>query len=392
MDGQVAIVGIGEVPSGRYPERTSLEAALTCARQAIEDAGLSVRDIDAVLVAPAFADAAYNLDAALGRLVEDLGMRDRARVVMSVNSGGSTGERMVRIARGLIATGQARFVLCTHADKFTELTREQVLRFFAIAGFDKQFELPYGLTYNSIGSLAAVRYMYETGATEEHIASVAVSMRAWAALNPNAKHFGAPLTLAEVLATPVIQWPIRSAMAPPPADGGSSFVVAGAKDAGRLRDRAAYLIADASRMRTFSFTQHDDLTRMGWADVGSEAYAEAGLAPTDIGIAEIYMSYPPLHLILLEELGFCRRGEAGPFVAAGNTLPGGALPMATNGEAIGSGHTGSGVGVANVVETARQLMGAAGDRQVKDVEFVLETACGGSYMDANVSIWSVRPR
>jgi acetyl-CoA acetyltransferase len=383
----VAIVGVGESTHGRFPDRTSLEVALDVSRQAIDNASLTPGDIDAVLVAPAFADTAFNTNITFGRLAEELGMRDRAKLSMQVSAGGSTGERLVRVARALIQSGQARYVLCTHTDKFSQLTTEGVLSFFAAAGFDTDYEAPYGLTYNSIASLCAQRYMHETGSTEEHLAHMTSALRAWSALDPTARSYGKPLTPQQALDSPVIQWPIRASMAPPPADGGSAFVVASAADAKSLRESPAYVLSEASRVRTFSFTQHDDMTRMGWADVGREAFDEAGITPSHVGIANLYMAYPIFHLILLEELGFCERGSAGEFVAAGEVAPGGSLPVMTNGDAIGHGHTGAGVGVATIVESARQLFGEAGERQVPDLEFVLETSAGGSYMDANVTIF-----
>lgn len=382
----VAIVGVGEVQHGRFPERTSLEMALGASAEAVEHAKLAAADIDAVVAAPAFADPAFNTDVTFGRLADELGMRDSAKLAMQVSAGGSTGERMMRTARGLIETEQARFVLCVHSDKFSELSSDDIVRFFAAAGFDSEFEIPYGMTYNTIGSLAALRYFHETGATEDDLAHMTASLRQWGAIKPTAKNYGKPLSVDEVLGSPILQWPIRAAMAPPPADGASAFIMASASDAAALRDQAAYIWSEASRMRTYSFTQHHDVTRMGWAEVGHEAIQEAGISLRDIGIAQLYMAYPIFHLLLLEELGFCERGGAGEFVRSGATLPGGQLPVMTNGDALGNGHTGAGVGVATVVESARQLMGEAGARQVPDLEFVLESSAGGSYMDVNVTI------
>jgi acetyl-CoA C-acetyltransferase len=392
MDHSVAIVGIGETRHGRFADRTSLQMALEASQEAIAHAGLQPREIDAVIIAPAFADSAFNTDMAFGRLVEELGMRDSARLVLQAGAGGSTGDRLLRISRGLIASGQARYTLCVHADKFSELTKEQILEFFAVAGFDTEFEAPYGVTYNTIAGLTAQRWMHETGATERAIADMASSLREWASLDPNAASFGKPLSTEEALAARVLQWPIRTSMAPPPADGGSAFVVASAQDAKALRESAAYLVGEASRVRTYSFTQHDDFTRMGWAQVADEAFAEARLSRDNVGIAQFYVAYPIFHLILLEEFGFAPRGAVEEFVAAGSTRPGGRLPVMTNGDAIGHGHTGSGVGVATLVDTARQLMGEAGDRQVPGLEFAVEASAGGSYMDTNVALFGREAR
>lgn len=388
----VAIVGVGEVPHGRYPERSSLEMAITVCLEAVTNAGLSPREVDAILVAPAFADQAFGIDMAFGRLVEEIGMRDSAGLVLQAGAGGSSGERLLRIARGLIDSGQARRVLCVHADKFSQLSKQQILQFFAVAGFDTEFETPYGMTYNSIASLSAQRYFHETGAGEQALADMTSSLRAWSALDPNAASFGKPLTSEQALESPVLQWPIRGSMAPPPADGASAFLVTSARDAAAMKESAAYVLGEASRIRTYSFTQHDDVTRMGWADVGKEALAEAGVTVDQIGLAQLYMAYPIFHLLLLEELGFCERGVAPEFVASGATRPGGRLPVMTNGDAIGHGHTGAGVGVATIVDTARQLMGEAGERQIPDLEFAIETSAGGSYMDANVTVFGREAR
>lgn len=384
----VAIAGYGEVPVGRYPDRPSLEVAIDVSRQAVASAGLELQNVDAVLTAPAFADRDFNTNLSFGRLADELGLRGHAHIVAQVNAGGSTGDRMLRMARGLIQTGQADTVLCVHTDKFSEISMAEILQFFASAGFDAEFEAPYGLTYNSIPSLLARRYMYETGTTQEQLAAVASSLLEWASINPLAKAYGKPKTVEEVLDTTLVQWPFHAAMIPPPADGGSAFVVTSAERAATLREHPAYLIADASRFNTFAFTQHDDITRMHWAEVGRRAYEEAGVGPEDVDVAELYMAYPIFQLVLLEELGFCERGEAGAFALEGNLRPGGKLPVMTNGGAIGHGHTGSGVGVATLVEVARQLAGEAGDRQVPDARVILEASAGGSYMDANVAIFT----
>jgi len=134
------------------------------------------------------------------------------------------------------------------------------------------------------------------------------------------------------------------------------------------------------------------MTRFGYAEAARDAFAMAGIGPKDVNIAEIYDSYPVVNLYVLEELGLVPRGEAGAFVAAGNTWPGGKLPMTTNGGMLSQGHTGAGGGVAILVEAARQLMGKAGQRQVAGASLAVETSTGGSYMDAQVLVLSKEVR
>jgi acetyl-CoA C-acetyltransferase len=136
----------------------------------------------------------------------------------------------------------------------------------------------------------------------------------------------------------------------------------------------------------FVYSQEPDISRFGWAQAGREAFEQAGLTPADIDVAEIYDSYPVYQIIGLEELGFCERGEAGNLFLNGDTWPGGKLPCTTNGGMLSQGHTGAGGAVALMVEAVRQLMGKAGKRQVEGARFAVETATGGTYMDAQVTI------
>ena len=103
-------------------------------------------------------------------------------------------------------------------------------------------------------------------------------------------------------------------------------------------------------------------------------------------VAEIYDSYPVYQMIGFEELGFCERGEAGEIFMRGETWPGRRIPCTTDGGMLSKGHIGAGGAVSLMVEAARQLMGKAGERQVKDARFAVETATGGTYMDAQVTI------
>lgn len=382
----VAIIGVGEAAHGKFPERSSIATALDVSVQAIADAGLEPKDIGAVLTAPAFGDADLNMDLNFGRITQELGLRGRARYSFQVNQGGTTGADMVRVATGLIGSGEVDHVLCVHADNFSRLTPAEVFKFFATAGFNREFETPLGMTYNAIPGLASHRYFAETGTTPEQVAALAVSHRKWAQLNPNAA-FRKDLTVEDILSSSLIQSPLHAFDIPMSVDGGSAFIVTRADLAEKIVERPAYVHADASLVNTWSFTQYDDITRMNWSHVAQSAYKKAGIRPSDVDIAEIYLAYPIFELISLEELGFVERGQAGAFVEAGETQPGGSLPTTTNGGAVSSGHTGSGVGVAMIVEAARQVMGKAGERQVPNVEFVVETSAGGSYMDANMTVY-----
>lgn len=384
---EFAIIGIGEVPTGWYPDRPALTIAKEVAKQAIADAGIDKDEIGAVIVAPALADDTTTYDLTFSRLIEELGLR-KCNSNCQVNAGGATSTMSHKAARGIIISGTADIVLVVHAQQWSKFTPEQLIRFFALAGQYVEWEHMYGMTYNALVALAATRYMYETGTKPEHIAAVCVSCRKWAELNPNAM-FRKPLTVEDVLKSRMVATPLQALECNVLADGGSAYIVTRADRAKSITKTPVYILGEGDGGCThFSMVQkpNKDFTRWNFDKAGKKALEDAGVELKDVDIAEIYAAYPQFHLMVLEELGFCKRGEAGQFVLEGNTWPGGKLPMTTNGEALSQGHTGAGVGFGVFVESVRQLMGKAGERQVKGAEIVLETSGGGAYMDSHVTI------
>lgn len=383
-----AIVGVGEVPTGNYPERSALEAAAQVARMAIRDSGIDRRDIDVIMPTGSIFSRDFNSDLIFGRLVEELGLCGTVHANMQVMAGGASGSILAKTAAALVRSGLAKNVLCVHADKLKSgLSMETAIDVFSTLGIPEEWERPYGQHFSSIAALVTRRYMEETGTTAEQVASVCVSMRKWAELNPNAM-FRKPFTVEEVLASKVLSEPLHAKESNVLADGAAAFVVTSAERAADVTDTPVYILGVGGRVTHYSLGQEPDITRFGYAEAARDAFAMAGIDAKDVDIAEIYDSYPVFNLIALEELGLVERGAAGAFVAAGHTWPGGKLPMTTNGGMLSQGHTGAGGGVAILVEAVRQLMGKAGARQVPGAKLAVETGTGGSYMDAQVMVLS----
>jgi len=383
---KIAIVGTGQVPAERETERTLQSQAVDTAQQAIDDAGISKEDIDVVFVANCFADPRFNTDLAFSWLVEELGLSGNVKLSMLTHSGGTSGENMLKLAEGLINSGVAETILCVHSEKFSLMTPSEKVAAFAHFGISDAWEGFTGIVYNTLPSLFAQRYMYETGTTPEQLASVCVSCRKWAQLNPNAA-FRKPLTVKDVLDSRVITTPYHMYECNVLVDSSSSFIVTSASKAKKLVKNAAYVLGHSSIVTHYSLAQGGDITRFGYKKAGQEAFRKAGVRLEDIDLANIRSCYPAEVLIVLEELGFCERGKAGAFVESGATAPGGSLPVATDGGALSRGHTGSGVGIDMIVEAAVQLMGEAGERQLKDCKFAVVTGLGGAYMDSSVLIF-----
>lgn len=383
--GRTAIVGVGEVPTGRFPDKGAITFALESARMAIRDAGVDKDAIDCVIPTTAVYSFQFSNELSTCRLVEELGLRN-VIANATIFSGGSSSTNALRFASALIETGRASTILFVHTEKLgTGVSTQGGIDLFSTAGISMEWEVPFGQHYSTVAALATERYKYETGTTDEQLSAVCVSNRKWAELNPNA-FFRKPLTIEEVMASKVLATPLRAKQSNMLFDGGAAFVVTSAERARDLTDRPAYVLGEGGVVTHFAYHQEPDLTRFGWARAGREAFAAAGLAPADIDVAEIYDSYPVFQLIAFEELGLCRRGEAGELHLRGDTWPGGRIPTTTDGGMLSKGHIGAGGSVSLLVEGARQVMGRAGARQVPDCRFAVETAVGGTYMDAQVTI------
>lgn len=383
--GKSAIVGVGEIPTGRYSDQGAISFALDAARQAIADSGLDKDDIDFVIPTTAVFSFQFSNELTTCRLVEELGLKNVAANA-TVFSGGSSSTNALRIANALIETGRARNILFVHCEKLgTGVSSQGGIDLFSTAGISMEWEVPYGQHYSTVAALATQRYKHETGTTDEQLSAVCVSNRKWAELNPNA-FFRKPLSVEEVMASKMLSTPLRAKHSNMLFDGGAAFVVTSAERARDLTARPAYVLGEGGVVTHFAYHQEPDLTRFGWAKAGRQAFEEAGITPAEIDVAEIYDSYPIYQLIAFEEIGLCPRGEAGAMHLRGDTWPGGRLPTTTDGGMLSKGHIGAGGSVSLLVEAARQVMGRAGSRQVPDCRFAVETAVGGTYMDAQVTI------
>jgi acetyl-CoA acetyltransferase len=383
--GKTAIVGIGEVPTGRFADVSAIAFAVKSARMAILDAGLNKDDIDVVIPTGSLFSNQFSNELATARLVEELGLSNVKRN-FQVFSGGSSSSNALMVAGALIEAGQARNVLFVHTDKLgTGVSAQGGIDLFSTAGISAEWEVPYGQHYSTVAALATMRYKHETGCTDEMLSAVCVSNRKWAELNPNA-FFRTPLSIEDVMASKMLSTPLRAKQSNMLFDGGGAFVVTSAERARDLTARPAYVLGESGRVTHFAYSQEPDLTRFGWAAGAREAFDEAGITPKDIDVAEIYDSYPIYQIIAFEELGLCERGEAGELFLKGATWPGGRIPTTTDGGMLSKGHIGAGGSVSLLIEAARQVMGKAGERQVPDVRFAVETATGGTYMDAQITI------
>ncbi len=241
-----------------------------------------------------------------------------------------------------------------------------------------EFEVPYApLRPISLYAMAAERHMFEFGTTPEQLAEVAVAAREWALLNPVAfQHDAGPLALEDVLASPLISSPLHRLDCCLQTDGGGAVVLTSLERARHLPRPPVVVLGHGEASTHMGAMSIPDLTATGAYVSAPKALAMAGVRAEEVDVVEVYDSFTITVLLTLEGLGFCKRGEAGAFVADGRTRPGGVFPLNTSGGGLSYCHPGM-FGLFLVIEAVRQLRGEAGARQVEDAELALCHGTGG---------------
>jgi acetyl-CoA acetyltransferase len=365
------LTGVGCTAFGELPGSSPLSLLAAAGREAWTDAGLAKGDLDGIVCAYSLVEP-HLMPSSVA--AEYLGLRPAHSAALML--GGATGCAAVMHAALLVESGRCRHVLVVMGDnRLTGMSRDAAVAALARVGHP-QFEVPYGVTIPAFYALVASRYLHEHGATMEELAHIAVTMRAHAARHPGA-HMRKPITVADVLASRVIASPLRLLDCCLVSDGAAAVVVS-APDAAADTARPGVAVIGAGQGHTHEhLSQAPSLTEFGCHDAAARALGEAGVAPADVDVAEIYDSFTITLLIELESMGFFPRGEAGPAAAAGALALGGRLPTNTHGGLLSFGHSGAAGGLTHVVEGVRQLRGECADRQVPHAELAFVHGDGG---------------
>lgn len=385
---KIAIIGIGEVPTANNPGRTHWDIIYDTCMEAVRDSGLDKNDIEAVVSVAPQAQPAISAELSFGKLPEELGLKGCKDVVMC-NAGGASTSNCLRLAEELISSGTAKAVLVQHVTLHSTIPLEDQINFFAKAGVDLQWEYPYGTTYNIIMGLMANYFKHRSGWTSEEMASVVTALRSWASRDPNSLFYGKEVPSVEkVLESPLINTPLHKRESNVLGDGGCAMVVVSAETARQLKRPAAYKLGESVRYFSGTCVLRDfEQVAEGFRVTAKEALAQAGITKEQVSLWNCYLAYPMVHPLMAECLEVAPPGQGGKYFLEGRMSFGGDIPWSTIGDAPGRGHTGSGVSAAIYVETARQLMGRAGERQVKDCRYVYQNTAGGSGFNNIATIW-----
>jgi acetyl-CoA acetyltransferase len=224
-------------------------------------------------------------------------------------------------------------------------------------------------------ALAAARHMHQYGTTRADLAAVAVAARSWAQLNPMA-FARDPLSLQDVLASRMICDPISVLDCCLVTDGAGAILMTRSERAKDFRRKPVYLLGGATAQSHRQISQMPDLTVTPAAKSGPRAFEMARLAPADVDVLQLYDAFTINVILFLEDLGFCKKGEAAAFVSSGAIAPGGSLPVNTNGGGLSCVHPGM-YGIFTLIEAITQLRGQGGDRQIDGAEVALCHGNGG---------------
>ena len=371
----VAVVGAAETTKmGKIPDVSVIGLHADAALNAMADAGLTPADIDGVATA----------GISPVELAHYLGIKPTYADGTSV--GGCSFMLHVRHAAAAIAAGHAKTILITHG----ESGRSRV----GAGGFARapsslmgQFEMPFGpVGPPTMFTVPVLRYMKTYGVTEEDLANVAVIQREWAAKNPRAS-FKDPITVDDVLNSPMIAWPYRMLMCCLVTDGGGALILTSADRAKDFPNKPVYVLGTGESVETPMVSQMYDFTSSTAFKIsGAKAFDEAGIKHSDVDHLMIYDAFAHLPLYGLEDLGFVKPGEAKDFIRERNTAIGGKLPVNTNGGGLSYMHSGM-YGMYALQESVRQMRGTAA-AQIEGAKISVAHGVGGMFASSGTVIFT----
>ncbi|MCH8086898.1 MAG: thiolase [Chloroflexi bacterium] len=374
LRGKIAIVGASESNEmGKLPEKSVLTLHAEAANNALEDAGLKKEDVDGLFTAGVTAN----------ELCEYIGMVPR--YMDSTTVGGCSFIMHVEHAMLALGAGVITTAVITHGESGRSWIGLPIPgdESSTLAG---QFEDPFGVNGPTTQfSIPVTRHMHRYGTTRKQLAEVSVATRKWAAMHPKAK-MKDPITIDDVFESRMICWPFNLLMCCLVTDAGGAIVLTTVDRARDLKHKPVYILGTGEAVSHDLVSMMSDMTTSECARVsGKAAFEMAGVTHKDIDVAELYDAFAFTPMLALEDLGFVKPGESGPFVEGQRTAPGGEFPMNTNGGGLSYTHSGM-YGIFTLIELTRQLRGEAGERQVKDAKIGIAHGPGGMFAAASTLI------
>jgi acetyl-CoA acetyltransferase len=357
-----AIVGIGNTRYGKVPGVSALSHAVEACRLAIEDAGISRDEVDAVLTKAPTSNFQMLWST---KVAQALGIIPRATATL--DAAGASNINLIAYACMLIETGQANAAVISYGDNPATGSRAAYRR---IHGDEQAYGL-FGAPLNY--ALVARRHMHEYGTTQDQLGTVAVNARRNASKNPNAQ-FQDPITIEDYHNSRWLAEPFHLLDCCPVSDGGAALVVTSAERARDLRQKPAFIMGWGQAHPAWELPYRREWLTSGARASGAAAFQMAGITTEDVDFVQLYDCFTIVPIITLEDYGFCGKGEGGAFVEGGRIALDGDLPLNTSGGLLSE--TGM-PGLQLILEAVRQLRGECGERQIADPHVGVVSNQGG---------------
>jgi len=383
---KVGIVGIGQSRFGQRSDASLRELSFEATKASLEDAGVPIDDVEAMVVSVASDELSYALQPS-AQVVDYLGFNPKPS--FRVEGACASGSMAVRTGWMTIASGLADLVLVVGVEKMTEQSTAAVTDVLGRAG-DFMWEYPFGMTFPGYYALIARAHMAKYGTTEEQLAMVAVKNHHYGALNPYA-HMRKEITLDKAMNSFTVADPLKLYDCCLISDGAAAVVLASEKLARSLSKKPVWISGLGLGTDTISLADRRDITTLdATVEAARQAYDMASIGPKDVDVAVVHDCFTIAEIAAYEDLGFCAKGEGGKMIEDRRTHIGGDTPVNIDGGLKSKGHPIGATGVAMAAEIAKQLRGEAeSGRQVPDARIGLSHNVGGNGQHAAVHVFQV---
>jgi len=384
----VAVIGVGYTKFGEMWGRSFRDIMIEAGLEAINDAGIEGREIDAMYVGN-MSGGRFIAQEHVSALIADYSgfAKDFHIPATRVEAACASGGLAVREAFINVASGLHDIVVAAGVEKMTDIGTEMTADVLASAS-DREWEGFSGATFPGLYALIANYHMHRYGTKIEDLAKVSVKNHHNGSLNPKAQ-FQNRISVETVLNSPLVADPLRLYDCSPITDGAAAVILAPAEIARKYTDTPVYIRASAQASDTIALHDRRDIATLdATVFAGKRAYKQAGIKPTDVDVAEVHDCFTIAEIIAYEDLGFCRKGEGGMLIREGVTALDGDIPVNPSGGLKACGHPVGATGVKQVAEVVIQLRGEAGKRQVDGAEIGLTHNVGGTGATAVVHILS----
>ena len=393
LKGKTAIAGLGITQQGKVYDYNHVGFAVEAVRLALADAGLERNDLDGLLVNPGLSWA----DGGMGsfQLQQAMGLRD-LRLSATMNAGGATACAMIQQATEAIDAGLCQTVACVFSDAPLKPPKPKAEGKGDGGGsgsgsagayaFARGLDAAYGqFGVNAMYAMVAQRHMHLYGTTNDHLGAIAVAERQWANKNPAAQFYDTPMTLDDYRRSRWVVEPFHLYDCCLVSNGGLAVIVTDAERARNLKQPPVYI---RGMGQGHPGGDPAETLTSGAVLAKETAFKMAGISLQDVDVVELYDCYTFTVLVCLEDYGFCRKGEGGPFVADGKIAPGGSLPVNTGGGQLSSFYM---WGMTPVSEGVIQIRGHGGARQIEGAKIALVSGNGGILSTHSTLVLSNEP-